>query len=75
MRMMNEFEAQVLSDLSVLKAQMAGLMGDGNGGRLAELERRMERHEQNWQRARGFIAALSVFFAVLEIAVGAWHRH
>ncbi len=74
MRMMNEFEAQVLSDLSVLKAQMTGLMGDGNGGRLAELERRMDRHEQNWQRARGFLAALSVIFAVLEIAVGAWHR-
>ena len=27
--MMNEFEAQVLSDLSVLKTQMNGLMGDG----------------------------------------------
>jgi len=27
--MMNEFEAQVLSDLSVLKTQMTGLMGDG----------------------------------------------
>lgn len=75
MRMMNEFEAQVLSDLSVLKTQMTGLMGDGSGGRLAELERRMERHEQNWQRARGFIAALSVIITVLEIAVGAWHRH
>jgi hypothetical protein len=60
MRMMNEFEAQVLSDLSVLKSQMTGLMGDGNGGRLAELERRMDRHEQNWQRAKGFLAALSV---------------
>jgi hypothetical protein len=41
MRMMNEFEAQVLSDLSVLKTQMNGLMGDGNGGRIADLERRM----------------------------------
>src|ERR1035438_9422292 len=58
MRMMNEFEAQVLSDLCVLKAQMTGLMGDGNGGRLAALERRMERHEQNWQRAKGFLAAV-----------------
>ena len=74
MRMMNEFEAQVLSDLSVLKTQMTGLMGDGNGGRLAELERRMERHEQNWQRAKGFLAAVSVVFAVLEVAVEAWHR-
>jgi len=75
MRMMNEFEAQVISDLSVLKSQMAGLMGDGNGGRLADLERRMERHEQNWQRAKGFLAAVSVLFAVIEVAVEAWHRH
>jgi hypothetical protein len=75
MRMMNEFEAQVLSDLCVLKSQMAGLMGDGNGGRLAELERRMDRHEQNWQRAKGFLAAFSVIFAVVEVAFEASHRH
>lgn len=75
MRMMNEFEAQVLTDLSVLKSQMAGLMGDGNGGRLADLERRMDRHEQNWQRAKGFLAAFSVVLAVLEVAVAAWQRH
>ena len=75
MRMMNEFEAQVLSDLSVLKSQMAGLMGDGSGGRMAELERRMDRHEQNWQRAKGFLAAMSVLLAVIEVAVGAWQRH
>jgi len=74
MRMMNEFEAQVLSDLSVLKTQMAGLMGDGNGGRLAELERRMDRHEQSWQRARGFLAAMSVLLTVIEVAFEAWHR-
>ncbi len=75
MRMMNEFEAQVLSDLSVLKSQMSGLTGDGSGGRIAELERRMDRHEQNWQRAKGFVAAMSVVFAVVEVAVEAWHRH
>ncbi|MGO9638584.1 MAG: hypothetical protein ACLPSO_11670 [Terracidiphilus sp.] len=69
MRMMNEFEAQVLSDLSVLKTQMMNLAGDGSGGRVADLERRMERHEQNWQRAKGFLAAVSVLFAVVEVAV------
>ena len=74
MRMMNEFEAQVLSDLSVLKTQMGGLMGDGNGGKIAELERRMERHEQSWQRAKGFLAAASVLLAVIEVAVEAWRR-
>ena len=75
MRMMDEFEAQVLSDLCVLKSQMTGLMGDGNGGRIADLERRMERHEQNWQRAKGFLAAVSVLFAALEVAFEAWHHH
>jgi hypothetical protein len=74
MRMMNEFEAQVLSDLCVLKTQITGLVGDGNGGRIAELERRMDRHEQNWQRAKGFLAAVSVVFAVIEVAVQAWFR-
>jgi hypothetical protein len=73
--MINEFEAQVLSDLSVLKTQMTGLVGDGNGGRLLDLERRMERHEQNWQRAKGFLAALSVLFAVIEVAVRTLQRH
>jgi hypothetical protein len=75
MRMMNEFEAQVLSDLSVLKAQMMSLAGDGNGGRVADLERRMQQHEQHWQRAKGFLAAVTVLFAVIEAAVEAWRRH
>jgi hypothetical protein len=50
-------------------------MGDGNGGRIADLERRMEQHEQNWQRAKGFLAAVSVLFAVVQAVVEAWHRH
>jgi len=75
MRMMNEFEAQVLSDLCVLKTQMTGLMGDGNGGRIADLEHRMEQHEQNWQRAKGFLAAFSVLLTVTEVAVRAWRHH
>ena len=75
MRMMNEFEAQVLSDLNLLKTHMNNLVGDGNGGRIAELEHRMERHEQNWQRAKGFLAAFSVVLAVVEVAVEALHRH
>jgi hypothetical protein len=74
MRMMNEFEAQVLSDLCVLKLQMSGLVGDGNGGRLAELERRIERHERNWQRTKGFLAAASVVVTVLQAAFVAWLR-
>ena len=74
MRMMNEFEAQVLSDLSVLKTQMNGLVGDGNGGRIAELERRIDSHERSWQRAKGFLAAASVLYAVIEVALESWLR-
>jgi len=73
--MMNEFEMQVLSDLSVLKSQMTALTGDGNGGRIAEIERRMEEHEQNWERAKGFLAAFSILLTLAEVAVQAWHRH
>jgi hypothetical protein len=75
MRMMNDFEAQVLSDLSVLKTQINGLVGDGNGGRISELERRVEGHEQNWQRAKGFVAAASVLYAAIEVALDSWFRH
>ena len=35
----------------------------------------MEQHEQNWQRAKGFLAAFSVLFAVIEVVVQEWHRH
>jgi hypothetical protein len=75
MRMMNEFEAQVLSDLCVLKSQMTGLVGNGNSGRIGELERRIEGHERNLQRAKGFMAAMSVLVAVIEAAVTALRRH
>jgi hypothetical protein len=73
MRMMDEFEAQMLSALSVLKKQMCGLLVDGNGGRIAELQRRMDRQEQNWQRV-GLLVAASVPFALIEVAVKAWFR-
>jgi len=74
MHMINEFEAQVLSDLSVLKTQMNGLVGDGNGGRFAELEKQVECHERNWQRAKGFAAAGSVLYAAIEVALDSWFR-
>jgi hypothetical protein len=35
----------------------------------------MFQHEENWQRAKGFVAAASVLFAVIEVAFEAWRRH
>ena len=73
---MNDFEAAVLTDLSmmksemaVLKSQMASLLGAGQPGRLYALEKRLDRHERGIQHAKGAMAALGVIFTLLEIAV------
>ena len=74
---MNDFEAQVLtdvsfikSDMAVLKNQMAALIGSGQPGRLIALEERLERHERGIQHAKGAIAAFGVIFTLLEFAIG-----
>jgi hypothetical protein len=54
---MTDFEAQVLADLSVLKSQMEEIMGNGQPGRLAQLESRMHEHEKTVQRLKGMAGA------------------
>jgi hypothetical protein len=73
---MNDFETTVLTDLSlvksemaVLKNQMASLMGAGQPGRLYALEKRLDQHDRGIQHAKGAIAAFGVIFTLLEIAV------
>jgi hypothetical protein len=73
---MNDFETAVLTDLSlmksemaVLKNQMASLMGAGQPGRLYALEKRLDQHERGIQHAKGAIAAFGVIFTLVEIAV------
>jgi hypothetical protein len=77
---MSDFEAAVLTDLSlmksemaVLKNQMASLLGAGQPGRLYALEKRLDRHERGIQHAKGAMAALGVIFTLLEIAVRYMH--
>jgi hypothetical protein len=65
---MSEFERQVLADLAELKTQMKALLGNGQPGRIALLERRVERHETVIQRAGGIGAA----FALLVTLVHYW---
>jgi hypothetical protein len=62
---MTEFEAQVLADLSVLKTQMKDLVGNGQPGRVAQIEARIFEHERAVQRLKGMAAA---FAAMLTIA-------
>ena len=66
-----EFEKQVLSELSVLKAHMDQLLGIGQPGRLIALERRVERHERSMQRLRGMVRTAGGLLTLLHVGI-AW---
>jgi hypothetical protein len=72
-REMNEFEAKVLADLSVLKNQMSSLIGGAQPGRLAVLEKRVENHEASLQRVKGFVGAFGILFTIAHLAFE-WFR-
>ncbi len=66
---MTEFESRVLSDLSELRTQMHSLVGDGNSGRMKQLEDKVERHEAFVQRAGGLGLAISVIVTLIHLAI------
>ncbi|HZL27833.1 MAG TPA: hypothetical protein VFC39_15005 [Acidobacteriaceae bacterium] len=68
---MNDYEKQVLQDLSVLKSQMQQLMGIGQPGRLHMLEERVEMHEKSVQRMKGLAAAFGGLLTIVHLAI-AW---
>ncbi len=71
---MTEFEGQVLADLSVLKSQMAQLMGVGQPGRLTQLEERVERHERSVQRVKGLVGAVGGLLTAIHLAIDYFRR-
>jgi hypothetical protein len=66
---MTDFEAQVLTDLQVLKSQMDQLMGIGQPGRLHQLEGRVNVSEAGIQKMKGFIAAFSTALTLVHLAI------
>jgi hypothetical protein len=66
---MNDYEQQVLQDLSVLKSQMQQLMGIGQPGRLHQLEMRVESHERSVQRLKGLAGAFGGLLALIQTAI------
>jgi len=66
---MTDFEGQVLSDLSVLKSQMEQVLGNGQPGRLAQLEGRMQEHEKIVQRLKGMAAAFGALLTIAHVAI------
>jgi hypothetical protein len=66
---MTEFEAQVLTDLHVLKSQMEQVMGIGQPGRLHQLEGRVSANEEGIQKIKGFVAAFSTALTMLHLVI------
>jgi hypothetical protein len=69
---MTDFESQVLQQLSVLKMQMEQLLGNGQPGRLRELELRVESHERGMQRLKGLAGAFGGLLTFLHVAISYW---
>jgi len=69
---MTTFEEQVLADLATLKTQMRALMGNGQPGRLQQIEARVERHEGVLQRAIGVGGFLGCLITLVHFALDAW---
>jgi len=64
-----DFEKQVLADLAALKVQMHSLLGNGQPGRLREVELRVERHEAFVQRAGGLGALLATVLTLIHLGM------
>jgi hypothetical protein len=68
---MSDYEALVLQELSVLKAQMQQLLGIGQPGRLHILEERVDKHEKSVQRIKGLAGAFGGLLTIVHLAI-AW---
>lgn len=66
---MTQFEERVLRDLSELKAHMRWIVGNGNEGKLQEIEERLQKNEAGTQRLAGIGAAFGVVLTLLHLAL------
>jgi len=66
---LTDFEERVLSDLAELKANMRWIIGNGNPGKIQELEERVERHEAYLQRFAGIATAVGALLTLFHLAI------
>jgi hypothetical protein len=66
---LTEFESKVLSDLAELKANMRWVIGNGNQGKMQEIEERVERHEAYLQRFTGIATAVAGLLTLFHVAI------
>ncbi|HVJ05406.1 MAG TPA: hypothetical protein VM578_07025 [Candidatus Saccharimonadales bacterium] len=66
---MTNFEERVLRDLGELKTHMRWIVGNGNEGKIQELEMRIQKHESTLQRAAGIGVAAGVLLTIVRITL------
>lgn len=66
---MTNFEERVLRDLGELKTHMRWIVGNGNEGKIQELETRIQKHETALQRAAGIGVAAGMLLTILHITL------
>ncbi len=66
---MSDFEEKVLLDLGELKAHMRWIIGNGNEGKIQELEERVEKHEAYLQRFTGIASAMATVLTLFHVAI------
>lgn len=73
---LTEFEERVLTDLAELKANMRWIVGNGNPGKIQEIEQRVDRHEAYLQRFTGIATAIGSLLTFFHFAIDyLWLRH
>lgn len=67
---LTEFEERVLTDLAELKANMRWIVGgNGNPGKIQEIEQRVDRHEAYLQRFTGIATAVACLLTLFHLAI------
>jgi hypothetical protein len=66
---MTNFEERVLRDLGEMKAHMRWIIGNGNEGKIQELETRIQKHEATLQRCAGIGVAAGVLLTILHVTL------
>lgn len=66
---LTEFEERVLSDLAELKTNMQWIVGNGNAGKIQQIEQRVDRHEAYLQRFTGVATAIGSLLTFFHFAI------
>lgn len=65
---MTSFEEKVLRDLGELKTHIRWIVGNGNEGKMQELEARIHQQEATLQRITGIGAAIGGLLTLIHVA-------